>query len=338
MADALCGPSNALQNFQKQTSVDRTLQQDRVSARQAPAEVCHHFLSLLQRDLILDLQSFRSTPAPNAGILDAEFDAFQAGQQIQAGYPEPNQMHHGPSGSNFQQNYGYPQLPNWALDFENMHLNETQASPLPQSQFRHHAPLQRTREWHQDFLRLQNHPSPYQSQQQPMPGSNNYSGGSYGHPVGLMPQYHNIQSPIAHQEQPERQIENFYDEAAFERAFDAVEEMQQSKESAQRNETQMDAGLHDTRTQKSQGMLDHILLGSDKYLYEAQKTGEEGKEADDAEELAKQAGQLLEKVKGDQSQKFKESNFLSLMRQLRDKEVRVEGDKIVDVSIFSSTP
>jgi len=39
MADALCGPSNALQTFQKQTSVDRTLQQDRLAARQAQAEV-----------------------------------------------------------------------------------------------------------------------------------------------------------------------------------------------------------------------------------------------------------------------------------------------------------
>lgn len=35
MADALCGPSNPLQNLQKHTQVDRTLQQDRlVGARQ----------------------------------------------------------------------------------------------------------------------------------------------------------------------------------------------------------------------------------------------------------------------------------------------------------------
>lgn len=39
MADALCGPSNALQTFQKQTSIDRTLQQDRIAARQAQVEV-----------------------------------------------------------------------------------------------------------------------------------------------------------------------------------------------------------------------------------------------------------------------------------------------------------
>lgn len=32
MADALCGPSNPLQTFQKQTSGDRTLQQDRIAS------------------------------------------------------------------------------------------------------------------------------------------------------------------------------------------------------------------------------------------------------------------------------------------------------------------
>jgi hypothetical protein len=40
MADALCGPSNALQSFQKHTTVDRTLQQDRLVGRHSPAQVC----------------------------------------------------------------------------------------------------------------------------------------------------------------------------------------------------------------------------------------------------------------------------------------------------------
>lgn len=40
MTDALCGPSNALQTFQKQTNVDRTLQQDRLAVRHTQAEVC----------------------------------------------------------------------------------------------------------------------------------------------------------------------------------------------------------------------------------------------------------------------------------------------------------
>lgn len=39
MSDALCGPSNALQNFQKHASVDRTLQQDRLTSRQPSSQV-----------------------------------------------------------------------------------------------------------------------------------------------------------------------------------------------------------------------------------------------------------------------------------------------------------
>lgn len=40
MADAMCGPSNPLQTFRKQTSIDRTLQQDRLRSRQSPTQVC----------------------------------------------------------------------------------------------------------------------------------------------------------------------------------------------------------------------------------------------------------------------------------------------------------
>ena len=220
-----------------------------------------------------------------------------------------------------------------------MHLdNKARASPIPQSQFRQHAPLQRTGGWHQDFLRQQNQTSMYQSQQQQKPASQNYSEWSYGSAAGLMPQHHHTLSPMAQMKQPERQVEDVYDEAAFERAFDAArEEVQQSEESAHRKETQLDAGLQDTKDRQSQGWLNHSRIGSDRVLDESQTREEEGKEADDAEELARTAGQLLENVKGDQSQKFQESNFLSLMRQLRDKEVRVEGDKLVDVSIPSST-
>ena len=52
----------------------------------------------------------------------------------------------------------------------------------------------------------------------------------------------------------------------------------------------------------------------------------------DADELSRTAGELLEKVQYEQNHKFRESKFLALMRQLRDKEVRVEGDRMVDVS------
>lgn len=153
-----------------------------------------------------------------------------------------------------------------------------------------------------------------------------------------MQQNNNTLSPMAQQKQPERQARDIYDEAAFERAFDAArEEMQQSEESAHRKDSQIDARPHDIKDQESQVWLDHSRIGSDEILDQARKGEEEGKEGDDAEELARTAGQLLENVKGDQSQKFQESHFLALMRQLRDKEVRVEGDKLVDVSFPSFT-
>ena len=220
-----------------------------------------------------------------------------------------------------------------------MHLNDAQASPIPQSQFRQHAPLQRTGGWHHEFIRQQNQHSPYQNQQQQTPAVQNSNEWLYRPTGSIMPQYSSTLSPTARQKQPERRPEEVYDEAAFERAFDAArEEIQQLEESAHPKESDLDVGLHDLKDQDSREQLDYSRIGSDRILDEAQKRIEQGKDVDDAEELARTAGQLLENVKGDQSQKFQQSNFLSLMRQLRDKEVRVEGDELVDVSAPSSAP
>lgn len=45
MAEALCGPSNALQSFQTHTSVDRTLQQDRLATRELLQQVIYNLSS-----------------------------------------------------------------------------------------------------------------------------------------------------------------------------------------------------------------------------------------------------------------------------------------------------
>lgn len=52
----------------------------------------------------------------------------------------------------------------------------------------------------------------------------------------------------------------------------------------------------------------------------------------DDDEMATTAGQLLERVADNTSEKFQNSQFLELMRKLRDREVKVEGDKMVEVS------
>ena len=57
----------------------------------------------------------------------------------------------------------------------------------------------------------------------------------------------------------------------------------------------------------------------------------------DEDEMADTAGRLLERVADNTSSKFQNSQFLELMRKLRDREVKVEGDKMVEVSAQSSS-
>ena len=50
---------------------------------------------------------------------------------------------------------------------------------------------------------------------------------------------------------------------------------------------------------------------------------------EDPDELAKAAGQVLDAVRHEQNPKFQNSQFLGLMKQLRDREVIVEGNKMI---------
>lgn len=64
---------------------------------------------------------------------------------------------------------------------------------------------------------------------------------------------------------------------------------------------------------------------------------EEKPRPNDEDEMAATAGRLLERVADNTSEKFQNSQFLELMRRLRDREVRVEEDKIVEVNATSSS-
>lgn len=59
----------------------------------------------------------------------------------------------------------------------------------------------------------------------------------------------------------------------------------------------------------------------------------------DPDLLARTAGELLQNVSGDlqTNTKMRDSSFMSLMRKLRDREVVVEGDKMVEASASTST-
>ena len=62
------------------------------------------------------------------------------------------------------------------------------------------------------------------------------------------------------------------------------------------------------------------------------KQQEEQPKVNEDDEMAATAGRLLERVADNTSEKFQNSQFLELMRRLRDREVRVEGDKMVEVN------
>ncbi|KAI4116857.1 MAG: hypothetical protein LQ345_002799 [Seirophora villosa] len=305
MADALCGPSNPLQSFQKHASVDRTLQRDRILSRQSPS------------------QGFR-TPNPNASIVEAEYEAFVAGKPILEPFDPQHtwQNHHSPA--TFAENTRQ-KAPDWALDFQNLHVNEPRASPIPSTQFRQQAPMQRSSPgaWQQEFMQT-HQPQGYQHQN-PRLGYANTGYSMNARQSG--PLDHVYSTPTAAQHS-ESQTKESFDEEAFENAFSQANlELQ--------NTTDANATFTPSKPPEAKSIPNDRIdyrIGSDKILDESLNRREEKSDtraADD--ELAKTAGLLLENVKHDQSTKFQESNFLSLMRQLRDKEAKVEGDHIVSV-------
>ncbi|MCJ1373188.1 hypothetical protein MMC20_004415 [Loxospora ochrophaea] len=365
MADSLCGPSNPLQNIQKHVLVDKTLQQDRLAARQSPS------------------QGFRSLPGPNAGILDAEFEAFQAGQAPGAGlYPHQHFHYNGPVAPGaFPPPASLQSAPGWASDFQRLSLNEARSSPIPQSQFRHEAPLQRNSAgWHQEFTRQQNQRQGRQPYLQPhnqgsawnqrRPFENPFEPFTgFSGPTAEFPS-------VAQQKQPEQQVEGAFDAEKFEREFTlanleirrlqephrvpelekkieeltselAVEARERRERQAERDgyirQVELDGEAETNGINRRSGeelmQLDPLTeqerIGSDTIVDEAQENAQH--HSDQSDVLARTAGQLLENLKHEQDPKFQQSNFLSLMRQLRDKEVRVEGNQMVEVSSPSSS-
>lgn len=68
-----------------------------------------------------------------------------------------------------------------------------------------------------------------------------------------------------------------------------------------------------------------------------QEQQQQQQKQNDDDAMAATAGQLLTSVADNTSEKFKNSQFLELMRRLRDREVRVEEDKIVDVDVGTTS-
>ncbi|KAK2626842.1 hypothetical protein QTJ16_004017 [Diplocarpon rosae] len=319
MADSMCGPSNALQNFQKHTTVDRTLQQDRLISRQSPS------------------QGFRSSPGPSAEFLDHDFEAFQAGQPpLDHGFG-PQAFSHAPS--NLRQQ---PGPASWASDFERLQLSNSpqvhQQSFNPQLQQRGDGGG-----WHQEFARQQ---SQNGSGVEKLIGHNS-SPFRASSGMGVLPQYiggFNGPQAQATVTQQTLSVEAF-DEAAFDRAFDEAakaeaEAMRQEEHPLQEAskgqyiELGQDTLIGESAeglVVDSTGLLHQERIGADR-IYDPLSLDPEARERElqnDPDALSKTAAQLLDAVAHEQNPKFQNSQFLHLMRQLRGKEATIVGDKLV---------
>jgi len=328
MADNLCGPSNALQNFQKHSTVDRTLQQDRLVHRPSPSQVCPTLclpFSLSLHKANIFFQGFRSSPGPNAGLLDPEFEAFQAGR-----FPLESQS--------FQpQGFSYappPQQagPSWANDFQQLNISgphhQLQQQPLgQQAQPRHD-----TAGWHQDFAQqfaglgksVASDPRSAQMAGRSVPMYMQQNNGVSMYQNSFQPQ----QSAMAQQDQ---RAEELFDEEAFERAFQEAAESEQELTQKEQIELGQDIMIAESvdRLVNDQPPVDQVRLGADLIHDPSSESRNSPQEQEDPDALARTAAQLLDSVRHNQSNKFQNSQFLELMRQLRDREVMVEGDKIV---------
>lgn len=385
MSDALCGPSNPLQQFQKSTQLDRTLQQDRLTSRSSP------------------VQGFRS-PDQNAGILDPEFEAFQAG------LPAPDLPQYQPF-QHYGPEFAQPnQVPGWASDFQRMHIS----SPPPLQQ--QYQPAPSTDDWTQGFQKHLAQQAPRAQNSSPSPwGFQNrarYGNGMNGGYMGSMaaPGF----APNVLQSKGKEPAMQEFDDAAFEQAFDQARQGMMAEPRSQHEDEDMasteqhlkemadalstpaepaskldqyhgyardqmefninieqsagneslmqerqdladdTAALHDldqhdqNATVPIERLMNHQMLREAQEFEDAQRSlGREPEEQEivdeqqlkeDHDALAKTAHELLEKIEHNKTAKFKNSQFLGLMRKLRDREVHVEGDKMVETGVSTPTP
>jgi hypothetical protein len=157
------------------------------------------------------------------------------------------------------------------------------------------------------------------------------------------------QSSISQQKQPEQ-----FDDEAFARAFEEAArneevlaqerqgaEMSQNNEQGQNVEVGQDQGVELGQdilinesasrllSSDSDALAQQPLIGADQIHDPTSPEREQRQEDTDPDALARTAGQLLNSVRHDSSEKFQNSQFLELMRGLRDREVMVAGDKFV---------
>ncbi|KAK6335287.1 hypothetical protein TWF718_010720 [Orbilia javanica] len=296
-SSSMCGPSNPLQSLKNHASFDRSLQQDRFRSHPSAASASQQFRQ--QSHLNPHLQQHD------------EFEQFLSASPAAAAVATgPAQaLHTRPSLQNFSIAPPSPALhqAGWAADFQRLQLS---TPPPPQSLHTIQKPV--ATGWGAEFLSQLN-VSPAQQQQQ----QNTLMGGSLmGINTGYMPMtssYEPLQSNHV-------DTKASYTDAEFDQMFEEAAILQSDI---------LDFPQREVPNPLLQNTNASTILQSEDVKEDVKE--EQDKSRDDADELARTAGQLVDTLSQDTSRKFQESQFVALMRKLRDKSVKVEDGKMVEV-------
>ena len=168
--------------------------------------------------------------------------------------------------------------------------------------------------------------------------------------LGLQPEYSGkILGQPPEQSMASQHSSEAFDEEAFARAFEEAAKDDERfnghdhdvgmTENGQANKSAMEFGQDIMLDESAQRFMSSSVesqipnqarLGADRIHDPMSEL--ERPEHEDPDALARTAGQLLDSVRTNQSDKFQNSEFLGLMRQLRDREVQVKGDNFVETN------
>ncbi|KAI0105073.1 hypothetical protein GGR51DRAFT_520729 [Nemania sp. FL0031] len=311
MADASCGPSNAFKGLARHIEQDRSHQQDRVGPSfQHPT------------------QNFRSTPL-NSGLAD-QFSAFQ---QQNAGIPQyqPNTwgpLPHPPDLAASARTANFPALQpthrppvlaqnanisaGWLNDFRRMDLADAHAySPTEKAVLPATAPP--------IFQPLLPQPSFNQHFPSPPIGLHPINQQLGNFPISSTiptPEFMN-NAPFAVNTQAQANLDQEFEDAMNEWM------LHNAPESETRDQTELDA-------QGSVDLTASLDAASSEHTAQEAPKEDSADDRDQDTELARAAQQLVDSVADNDSDKFKNSEFLALMRRIASQQLTVQGNDLVE--------
>ncbi|KAK7931368.1 hypothetical protein PG985_002080 [Apiospora marii] len=304
MADNFCGPSNAAKGLAQHFDQDRSRQQDRFQAPNQPGESFRSPASHLTNAGNQHFNNFQGNPGALPTLPGANLDPMSMAQM--RGPPNAAFMNPPRPAAMAQQNM----QGDWASQFQNMNLHEqpgnADQSLHPQMSHAHQMPGM----GNTSFMP----PNPMQMGPYAMPH------GGFGQMGPMMPfgSLAPAGPAMDTKEQKELRAQQMMDQQINDEEFDlALEEWMNSN--------------HDT-----------ALLDRAEVLNTAQARAQEPEpepihNPQSETELARVAQQLVDSVASDESEKFRNSSFLSLMRRIAAKEVVIQDSNLVEASTSEST-